>query len=149
MELVYSREFVELLLVKEGFSLRDITGETEVHRVEEPRTDLRATLARVSPRTLRRAEVGTLALGLLAAVETALWTPLAVAIAVALSLHALDRLEPPRPVTKTHKVRRGGLTERKVMRYLTMANTLGEMEEEAREDARREAERQSSSNGGL
>jgi hypothetical protein len=81
------------------------------------------------------------ALGLLAAVETGYATPVAASLVVALVLHAIGDLPDPDSVTKTHKVDRRGLTEREVTDYLTMSNTLQEMEAEAKEEARREAER--------
>lgn len=89
--------------------------------------------------------VGTITLGVLALVETGLWTPLAVAVAAAVGLEEIRDLDAPDSVTKTHKVTRGGLPERKLMRYLVMANELQEMESEEREKARRDAERRSKS----
>ena len=139
---MWSREFVELLLVQEaGFGLRDIRGETEVHTITEPPTDMWASLGRLTPRSVRLGIAGAVALGLLLSVETGYVGPLAVSTAVAVVLYAIGELDPPGPVTKTHKVERRGLTEREVTDYLTMSNTLSDMEAEAREEARREAER--------
>lgn len=108
---------------------------------EEPRRDIEAAVRRVGGPLVRPVQIGTVALGTLAAFETTLWTPVAVAVAFSLCLEYVRRLDDPGPVTKTHKVERSGLSEREVTDYLTMSNTLKEMEAETREDARREAER--------
>lgn len=134
---------MELLLVKEGFSLSDIRGWTETHTVEEPPSDMWASLGRVTPRSVRLGITGVVALGLLLSAETGYVGPLAVSVALGILLYLVGELDEPGPVTKTHKVVRHGLQERVVMRYLTMANELGEMEEEAYEKSRREAERRS------
>jgi len=81
------------------------------------------------------------ALGLLASVETGYASPAVASILVALALHAIGELDDPGSVTKTHKVDRRGLTEREITDYLTMSNTLQEMEQEAREEARKNAEK--------
>lgn len=144
---MWSREFVELVLVQEGFTLRDLRGETEVHTITERPTDLWATLGRVTPRSVRFGIAGAVGLGLLLSVETGYVGPLAVSTAVGLVLYAIGELDEPGPVTKTHKVDRRGLSEREVVEYLTMSNTLNEMEAEAREEARRKAEQREKRRG--
>lgn len=131
---------MELLLVREGFSLTDLRGYEATHTVVEEREDIAASLGRLTPRTVRLAIAGAVALGLLAGVETGHATPVVASILVALALHAIGELDEPGPVTKTHKVDRHGLTEREITDYLTMSNTLHKMEEEEREEARKRAE---------
>jgi hypothetical protein len=139
--LVWSREFVELLLVQEGFTLTDLRGYEATHIVEEDRTDIAAFLGRVTPHSTRVGAAGAVALGLLLSVETGIATPLIASLGAALVLYSIGRLDEPDPVVKTHKVRRRGLSEREVTDYLTMANKMSELEQEKRENARQNAER--------
>lgn len=131
---------MELLLLKEGVPLDAVAPTSEVHTVEEERHDTAASLARLSPTTVRAMSVGTITLGVIALVETGLWTPLAVAVAAAVGIEQIRDLDAPDSVTKTHKVTRGGLPEQKLMRYLVMSNELQKMETEEREKARKKAE---------
>lgn len=141
MAYLWNRELVELLLVRDGFGLRDIRGETEIHTITEPATDMWASLGRLTPRSVRLGIAAAMGLGLLLSVETGYVGPTAVSIVVALVFYAIGELDEPGPVTKTHKVERRGLSEREVTDYLTMSNTLKEMRDEEIEDAREEAER--------
>jgi len=63
---------VELLLLKEGVPLDAVAPTSEVHTVEEERHDTAASLARLSPTTVRAMSVGTITLGVIALVETGL-----------------------------------------------------------------------------
>lgn len=130
-----------MFLVRDGFSLSDIRGYEETTTVEEPRTDLWATLGRVTPRSVRAGMVGVVALGLLLSVETGLVAPVAASLGVALLLRAVRNLPDPEPVTKVLRTRRSGMTEQETMDYLTMSNEIAELKQEKTEEARKEAER--------
>ena len=130
-----------MFLVRDGFSLDDIRGYEERTVVEEPRSDLWASLGRVAPRSLRAGMVGAMALGLVLSAETGLVAPVAASVAVALLLHYVERLPDPEPVTKILRTRRSGMTEQETMDYLTMSNEIAELKKEKREEARKEAER--------
>jgi len=82
-----------------------------------------------------------MALGLFAAYETGLASAYLASLLVALGLFAIGELDDPGPVTKVHRVRRPGMTEREVYRRLTMSNEIQELKKEEQEKARRKARR--------
>lgn len=129
-------------LVREGFDLADLRGYEETTVVEEPRTDLQASLASLTPRYVRAGMACVTALGLLLTVETGLLAPVAASIAIAVVLHLIGELDDPGPVTKIHRTRRHGITEREAFDYLTMSNEIQKLKEEEREKARKRAERE-------
>lgn len=95
----------------------------------------------MTPGSVRVAIACSIGLGLLLTVETGLFTPVYLSLALGVALYAIGELPDPEPVRKTHKVRRPGMTEREVYRRLTMSNVIQELKKEEREKARRKAKR--------
>jgi len=147
-EWIYQREAVEHYLVSDGYSLDELRGYEFEFETTQDRTDTAAFLGRVTPRSVRVVAAGSVALGLLLSVETGLLSPVALSVALGVALYAVGELPDPEPVTKTHKVRRPGLTETEVYRRLTMSNVIQELKEEEQEKARRKARRKDRKPGG-
>lgn len=116
---------------------------SEVHRWTEQRRDIAASLASLSPAVAGGTVTGAITLGTLLSFETGLLSPLVAAVGVSLLVAYATTREIPTSVTKTKEVRRRGLPEQKLMRYLVMSNELREMEAEEREKARKDAETRS------
>lgn len=95
----------------------------------------------MTPGSVRVAIACSIGLGLLLSVETGLFTPIYVSLALGVALYAIGELPDPEPVTRTNKLRRPGMTEREVYRRLTMSNVIQELKKEEREKARRKAKR--------
>jgi len=107
--------------------------------VVEERFDVEAFLSSLSPHTASAIVTGSITLGILAAVETGVWSVLVASIALSLLVGYVSTWEVPDSVTKTHKVTKGGLPERKLLRYLIMSNERTQMEVEEREQAEKDA----------
>jgi hypothetical protein len=147
-EWIYQREAVEHYLVADGYSLDELRGyEFEVETTQD-RTDIAASLGRVTPRSARAVAAGSVALGTLLSVETGLLSPVVVSVVLGVVLYAVGGLPDPEPVVNTHKVRRPGLTETEVYRRLTMSNIIQELKEEEQKKARRKAHRKNRNPGG-
>lgn len=127
---------LEMILVKAGYSLREIRGEREVHRIREEPQGLVAAAGRVTPRSARLVAAGCLALGMLVAYETGLLSALAVSVALGVALHALGELEAEATET-THEIHRPGMDRREVVERVIQHD---EHEQMKREDAESEAQ---------
>lgn len=138
--LKHRHKAVELALVQAGYSLDEIRGGREVHRTEERPTGLWAAVNRVTPRSARVALAGILALGLLAAYETAMLSPLAASIVLGVGFYLLGEVEAD-TVEIEHEVEREGMTYREAQERLIQWNEWQRIEAEKKKEAAKNAEK--------
>lgn len=129
-----------MMLQKEAnFDLDRLLGYEERSKTVSPRDDMWASLAALTPRTVRAAMVGTVGLGVLLAVESGLTAPFVASLLAAVALHYIGQLDSAEPVEEYTVTKREGLSEHQVWRYLTLHDEHESLKKDKQESELREA----------